>query len=103
MAKYTVNSFSVSTGVTPNGFTRVYLDVNLTNQAGNPKIAQYSLSEDTRATTQGIVNILNQGFSYAQQIFAKVGITEFAERNYLFFDLPSQGKRENHQFTGKKI
>lgn len=66
-------------------------------------IAQYTLSEDARATTQGIVDILNQGFSYAQQHFSKVGISEFAGRNYIFFDLPSQGKRENHQFTGEKI
>lgn len=103
MAKYRVNSFNVSTGITPNGYTRVYLDVNLTNQAGNPKIARYSLCEDERATTQGIVNILNQGFSYAQQHFAKVGISEFAARNYLYFDLPSHNGRENHQFTGDKI
>lgn len=103
MAKYTVNSFSVTTSVMPNGVTRVYLDANLTNQAGNPKIAKYWMVDDTRASTQGIINILNQGFSYAVQHFAKVGISEFAERNYLFFDLPSQSGRENHQFTGAKI
>lgn len=103
MAKYSVNSFSVYTRVDPNGIERVYLEVDLTNSSGNPKIATYSMTDDTRATTQGIVTALNQGFSYAQQNYAKVGISEFSERMYLFFDLPSAQGKQNYQFTGKKL
>ncbi|HAT6800628.1 hypothetical protein I5403_11900 [Citrobacter farmeri] len=103
MAKYSVNSFSVYTRVDQNEIERVYLEVELINSSGNPKKATYSMTDDTRATTQGIINALNQGFAYAQHNYAKVGISEFKERMYLFFDLPSAQGKQSYQFTGKKI
>lgn len=103
MAKYSVNSFNVYTRVDANGIDRVYLEVDLTNSSNNPKIATYSMTEDTRATTQGIVTALGQGFAYAQHNHAKVDISEYAARIYLFFVLPSANGKQSYQFTGKKL
>ncbi|QFH65051.1 hypothetical protein FR773_10050 [Leclercia adecarboxylata] len=103
MADYLVNSYSVARRTDSKGIERVYLDVNLTNSSGNPKISSYWMVDDTRASITGIETALLQGFSYALNAPAKVSITEDEPRTYLWFVLPSAAGKQQYQFTGAKI
>ncbi|MCQ4095004.1 hypothetical protein NOM73_06290 [Erwinia persicina] len=104
MADYKVKAFLVQRKMINEGKTEaIILTASLINSAGNPKEISYWLTDDTRATLEQIETILNAGFGYAKANSAKVGISEFLERTYIFFTLPSATGKTNHQFTGDKF
>lgn len=103
MAKYSVVSYQVKIGTDEKGIERVYLDTELTNSGGNTKSYSYWMVDDTRATIQGIYNDVQQGFDYALEHYAKVEISEFEDRIYLFFGFPTYSGKINKQYTGKRI
>lgn len=103
MAKYSVVSYEVYTRIDGDNVERVYLDVDLTNTGGNTNHHSFWMVDDARATIQSIVNDIKQGFDYAIDYHAKIEISEFPERIYLFFKLPSINGAITRQYTGKRI
>ncbi|MBJ2082110.1 hypothetical protein [Serratia ureilytica] len=103
MAKYRVTTYSISIKKDSKDIERVYLDASLINSKGNIKSVYYWMVDDSRASIQSIYNDISQGLTYAVTNNLSIEISEYPERTYLFFSLPSQNGKVNLQYTGAKI
>lgn len=98
-----VTGFEIHTVNTDNELERIHLYLETTNKKGNSKVVKYWMAEDTRASINNIIDTLNNGLLYAKNNNYQISISEFPDRQYLFFNLPSKKGFNNYQFTGARI
>ncbi|HAT3902173.1 TPA: hypothetical protein KE043_004245 [Citrobacter koseri] len=101
--KFAINGFDIHLENDNNGSKRIYLELETTSKSGLPKRASYWMAQDSRASNQEIINLLNNGLSHAKNNNKQISISEFPERQYLFFKLPSEEGLQTYQFTGARI
>lgn len=64
-------------------FQRLYLDITVDEQ----EIYSYQICEDTRFTIEYLKNKIPEELDFAMKNFNKVEISEYTDRNYLFFEV----------------
>ena len=101
--KLVINGFDIHTESDGNGLEKIYLELETTSKSGFPKQASYWMVQDSRASSQDIINLLNNGLSHAKNNNKQISIVEYPERQYLFFKLPSGEGLQTYQFTGARI
>lgn len=104
MAKHYVKDFTIYREKNCNGIEHVVVEI----KTEIAKKYKYALSEDTRQPSlEWIETLLTRGLSYAKENSAKIDISEFLERYYVFIEFPKKAIEDlgyvSTQFTAWKI
>ncbi|QPB79483.1 hypothetical protein EHE21_08850 [Proteus sp. GOKU] len=105
MAKYIVKQSSTTILDNGNGYLNIYLLCELINSGGNPRIFKFRIVPDeTYPDINVLNNIIKYGFSFAEINKKKIEYSEFPERLYLNFSLPSlpDGRLQPYRFSGEE-
>lgn len=105
MAKYIVKQYSTSFFDNGNGYLNIYLLCELINSGGNPRIFKFRIAPDTTyPDINQLNNIIQYGFSFAATNQKKIEYSEYPDRLYLNFSLPSlpDGKPQPYRFSGEE-
>lgn len=98
-----INGFTIHTENGNEGLEKIHLELETESKSGRYNRFKYWMTEDSRASSQDIINSLNHGLSYAKNNNKQISISEFPERQYLFFNLPSEQGILTYQFTGVRV
>ncbi|MQT73330.1 hypothetical protein [Pseudomonas helleri] len=104
MAKYKVEQFSSAIKNNKNGKPNLFILCKLLNSSNNPATREYQISPDERFPDLAELNALvTGGFDQAKTTGAKVEISEYKERFYLFLTLPGVNDGQSIQVSGSQV
>ncbi|MBQ4801075.1 hypothetical protein J8L73_18445 [Pseudoalteromonas sp. MMG006] len=96
MAKYEVAGFDIQVKDNGNGVNNIYLTINTSK-----KKLSYRIWKDERyPDLLTIGKYLEDGLKLAKSTSAKIEVSDYRERLYVFFKLPEQ---DQHQFSAEKL
>lgn len=78
-------------------FQRIYLSIFADNEA-----YKYEICEDTRFTIEYLKDKISEELDYAVKNLNRVEISEYSERDYLFFQVHHRDFRQM-QMTGRRL
>lgn len=88
--KYNVLSFEHEIRDNGKGCDNLFIACTLKNPAGNSSARKYRIWNDTNwPDLNGLTSIIVKGMTRARDGHLRIGLSEYAERSYLFLDLPA--------------
>jgi hypothetical protein len=104
MAKYKVMKVSTSLVNNGNGYQNIVVDCELVNSSNNPARRKYRIATDDRhPDLNNLHSIIDNGLKYSVDMGIGIDISEYKERMYLFFTLPSASGKTMIQVTGERM
>lgn len=101
MAVYKVKDYTIKT-INYMEMDRIQLDLILINSGNNEDHRTYIITAEgarnTELANQNILDILTYGLDLAVNKGSNIEITEYLERNYVYFYLNTPNQRSRQQF-----